>query len=119
MDVFNPFVWASWHGDEEHLEPDPAAGYHHELRERTTFDPVTCTATDTWWDTADPGRVLSQHLRCYTPADLALLLTGTGLALSGVAGRSRSGPAARSRGARQRAPRVFAVLRHDPAPTVS
>ncbi|QWF83271.1 hypothetical protein HUW46_06711 [Amycolatopsis sp. CA-230715] len=121
VDVFNPFVWASWHGDEEHLEPDPAAGYHHELRERTTFDPVTCTATDTWWDTADPGRVLSQHLRCYTPADLALLLTGTGLALSGVVvGDPDAGPASPDPAALLREHHEYlAVLRHDPAPTVS
>ncbi|MCO1578990.1 class I SAM-dependent methyltransferase [Crossiella sp. SN42] len=84
VDVFNPFVWAGWHGDEEHLLPDPARGYRHELRERTSFDPVTCTATDTWWDVAEPDRELTQTLRCYTPADLGLLLTGTGLALSGI-----------------------------------
>ncbi|MGO1056993.1 class I SAM-dependent methyltransferase [Crossiella sp. CA198] len=84
VDVFNPFVWAGWDGDEEHLLPDPDRGYRHELRERTSFDPVTCTATDTWWDTADPARTLTQTLRCYTPADLSLLLTGTGLALTGL-----------------------------------
>ncbi|WP_020667531.1 class I SAM-dependent methyltransferase [Amycolatopsis nigrescens] len=84
IDVFNPFVWARWDGDEEHLTPDPAAGYHHELGERTQFDPVTCTATDTWWETASPERRISQVLRCYTPADLALLLTGTGLVLTKI-----------------------------------
>ncbi|MFE6777986.1 class I SAM-dependent methyltransferase [Streptomyces sp. NPDC057702] len=84
VDVFNPFVWAGWDGDEEHLLPNPAAGYDHELRERTHFDPVTCTATDTWRSVAEPERAFSQTLRCYTPADLALLLEGTGLALADV-----------------------------------
>lgn len=84
VDVFNPFVWASWDGDDEHLTPDPAAGYDHDLREVTRFDPVTCTATDTWWESSDPGRPITQTLRCYTPADLALLLTGTGLTLTAL-----------------------------------
>ena len=84
IDVSNPFVWASWDGDEEHRHPDPAAGYEHELRERITFDPVTCTATDTWWPAANPEQQISQVLRCYTPADLALLLEGTGLELTRI-----------------------------------
>ncbi|WP_243727315.1 methyltransferase domain-containing protein [Actinocrispum wychmicini] len=84
IDVFNPFVWSRWDGDEEHLAPDAAAGYDHELRERTSFDPVMCTAIDTWWETTSPDRQISQVLRCYTPADLALLLTGTGLTLTKI-----------------------------------
>jgi SAM-dependent methyltransferase len=84
IDVSNPFVWARWDGDEEHLAPDVTAGYDYELGERTRFDPVTCTAIDTWWETANPDRKISQYLRCYTPADLALLLTGTGLSLTKI-----------------------------------
>ncbi|KDN19951.1 class I SAM-dependent methyltransferase [Amycolatopsis rifamycinica] len=96
IDVFNPFVWARWDGDEEHRLPDPAAGYDHELRERIRFDPVTCTAIDTWWPVADPERAISQVLRCYSPADLALLLTGTGLALAKIhVGEHAFAPAAR------------------------
>nr|WP_221374152.1 class I SAM-dependent methyltransferase [Actinoplanes polyasparticus] len=83
IDVSNPFVWQSWHGDEEHRRPDPEQGYAYELRERTTFDQVTCTATDTWWPADRPDEAISQTLRCYTPADLALLLEGTGLRLTG------------------------------------
>lgn len=84
IDVFNPFVWARWDGDEEHRRPDPAAGYDRELGERTRFDPVTCTAIDTWWETSSPDRQISQVLRCYTPADLKLLLAGTGLVLAEI-----------------------------------
>jgi SAM-dependent methyltransferase len=85
IDVFNPFVWARWDGDEEHRTPEPGTGYEHELFERTTFDAVTCTAVDTWWDAANPDDRISQVLRCYTPADLTLLLAGTGLRLTSVA----------------------------------
>ncbi|MGW4247136.1 class I SAM-dependent methyltransferase [Nocardia sp. NPDC004722] len=84
IDVFNPFVWAGWDGDEEHRTSNPAAGYDHELRERIQFDPVTCTAIDTWWETSDSDHPISQVLRCYTPADLALLLDGTGLSLTAI-----------------------------------
>jgi SAM-dependent methyltransferase len=84
IDVSNPFVWAGWHGDEEHRTPDAARGYDYELFELTTFDPVTCTATDTWWEASAPERRISQQLRCYTPADLRLLLGGTGLALTAI-----------------------------------
>lgn len=85
IDVFNPFVWARWDGDEEFRARDVAAGYHHDLHERTTFDPVTCTATDTWWDAGRPEDTVSQVLRCYSPADLSLLLAGTGLVLTEIA----------------------------------
>jgi SAM-dependent methyltransferase len=84
IDVYNPFVWARWDGDEEHRLPDPDLGYEHELFEVTTFDPVTCTAIDTWWDADRPDAKISQRLRCYTPADLALLLEGTGLELGSI-----------------------------------
>ncbi|MBB5935818.1 class I SAM-dependent methyltransferase [Streptomyces zagrosensis] len=103
IDVFNPFVWAKWDGDEEHLLPDPEAGYAYELREQTRFDPLTCTATDTWWQVAQPDQKISQTLRCYAPADLALLLGGTGLELVdlviggqsvGLPGTPPAGPAA-------------------------
>ncbi|MBC3984358.1 class I SAM-dependent methyltransferase [Streptomyces sp. AC536] len=123
VDVFNPFVWAGWDGDEEHLLPDPEAGYDHELYERTRFDPVTCAATDTWRSATEPGREFSQTLRCYTPADLALLLAGTGLELADVVVGGRSigppgAPAAPSTVTREllhQHHEYLAVLRHAPA----
>lgn len=84
VDVFNPFVWASWDSDEEHRPADPTTGYDYELRERIQFDPVTCTAIDSWWEPAAPDRVIMQSLRCYTPADLVLLLGGSGLTLAEI-----------------------------------
>ncbi len=92
IDVSDPFVWFSWHGDETHRLPDPSRGYAYELHERTTFDPATCTATDTWWPAGRADEAISQTLRCYTPADLTLLLEGTGLVLAGI-GEERRGDA--------------------------
>jgi SAM-dependent methyltransferase len=84
IDVYNPLVWSRWHGDQEERLARPEAGYPHHLYNAKTFDPVTCTATDTWWDADRPDDRISQRLRCYTPADLALLLEGTGLELATV-----------------------------------
>jgi SAM-dependent methyltransferase len=116
VDVFNPFVWARWDGDEEHRLPNPAAGYDHELRERTSFDPVTCTAFDTWWSVSEPEHKITQVLRCYTPADLSLLLTGTGLTLTKIHAGDRAFAPASQPGLREllhEHSEYLAVLQHD------
>jgi SAM-dependent methyltransferase len=117
VDVYNPFVWAAWDGDEAHKLPRPEVGYEYELYQRITFDPVTCTATDTWWDAAKPRHRISQTLRCYTPADLSLLLAGTGLGLAAVtvAGHTLDAAVARPgfRELLSEHHEYLAVLRHD------
>lgn len=82
IDISNPFVWGQWHGEEVHKPAQ--SGYEYELYERTEFDPVTCTAIDTWWQASKPEEKISQYLRCYTPADLSLLLAETGLMLDAI-----------------------------------
>jgi SAM-dependent methyltransferase len=81
VDVMNPFVWAGWAGDRERREADPSRGYAYTLEERTDFDPVHSRYTDTWWQADRPDEAITQVGRCYSPADLILLLEGTGLAL--------------------------------------
>lgn len=39
---------------------------------------------DTWWRSDQPADKATQSLRCYSPADLLLLLEGTGLELAGI-----------------------------------
>ncbi|MFC7534106.1 class I SAM-dependent methyltransferase [Actinoplanes sp. GCM10030250] len=111
IDVCNPFVWARWHDDLSHRTPDPARGYAHELYELTTFDPVTNTATDTWWEAAKPDEKISQMLRCYSPADLTLLLEGTGLRLATITIGEETGAGAAARLLDEHSEYV-AVLRH-------
>jgi SAM-dependent methyltransferase len=84
IDVMNPLVWARWDGDTHHKQARPADGYQHALTERQSFDPVLSRYTDTWWEAGQPGRTVSQYGRCYSPADLRLLLEGTGLALTSL-----------------------------------
>jgi hypothetical protein len=70
IDIFTPWYWAE------------VAGARHEdtswIREYG-FDGEGCRMLDTWWGKAEPKHRLTQSLRCYSPADLALLLEGTGL----------------------------------------
>ncbi|MBU0491173.1 MAG: hypothetical protein KKA73_14120 [Chloroflexi bacterium] len=55
-----------------------------EMVERCHFDPVQCRWIDEWQPTSAPDQALAQPVRCYTPADLLLLLEGTGLALARI-----------------------------------
>ena len=51
---------------------------------RYTFDVAESRLLDRWWRKAKPEMVVHQSLRCYHPADLRLLLEGTGLELQQV-----------------------------------
>ena len=84
IDISNPFVWARWDGDQEHKPTRPEDGYDYDLGELTQFDPIRNRFADTWWATDNPGEKWTQSIRCYTPADLRLLLEGTGLTLDAV-----------------------------------
>ncbi len=71
-------VYTPWHAAQ-------AAG--HRMRvgrawREYAFDGEACRWIDRWW-TEDEGP-LEQRLRCYSPADLRLLLEGTGLRLTAV-----------------------------------
>ena len=78
LDVFNPVRCAQWVGDEEIRDARPDAGYPYSVHERTDFDPASNRFIDTWWEAGHPDAPISQSLRCYSPADLLLLLEGTG-----------------------------------------
>jgi SAM-dependent methyltransferase len=87
VDIASPFGWARWaaEGDADEHDPDPARGYvHRGIKERIDFDPVNNHAVDSWWEKPEPERVHTQRIRCYAPADLRLLLEGTGLELDHV-----------------------------------
>lgn len=51
---------------------------------RYDFDADHCRWLDKWWLAEDETRAVIQSLRCYSPADLRLLLKGTGLSLKQV-----------------------------------
>jgi hypothetical protein len=84
MDVYSPIRPARDADTQETLPPLPGVTGSVEMIERCHFDPVHCRWIDEWRPTAEPGKALAQTLRCYTPADLLLLLEGTGLALKRI-----------------------------------
>jgi SAM-dependent methyltransferase len=84
MDVYSPIKPARDAGTEERLPPLKDVPGSVEMIERCHFDPVHCRWIDEWQPTAEPDKALAQTLRCYTPADLRLLLEGTGLAVKRI-----------------------------------
>lgn len=71
IDIYTPWYWAKVSGQEMKIGD-------HSYR-RYGFDAVGCRMLDTWWST-DSDKV-TQSLRCYSPADLNMLLSGTSLFL--------------------------------------
>ena len=51
---------------------------------RYEFDAEECRWLDTWWPIGQPSQSVRQSLRCYSPADLRLLIEPTGLWLNRV-----------------------------------
>jgi SAM-dependent methyltransferase len=84
LDVYNPMGPARDNGREWRLAPLPGVTGSVEMIERCHYDPVQGRWVDGWQPTANPEHTLAQTLRCYTPADLLLLLEGTGLCLKTV-----------------------------------
>ncbi len=55
-----------------------------EAERQYSFDADGCRWEDTWWPKGKPEESVKQSSRCYSPADLRLLLEGTGLQLKRV-----------------------------------
>jgi SAM-dependent methyltransferase len=75
VDVYTPSAWALAAGVEQDLGT---------VARRYDYDARGSRMLDTWWPKEDPGRSVTQSLRCYAPADLELLLAPTGLVLDEV-----------------------------------
>lgn len=55
-----------------------------EAERQYSFDADGCRWEDTWWPKGKPEEAVKQSTRCYSPADLRLLLASTGLVLKHV-----------------------------------
>ncbi|WP_420596039.1 class I SAM-dependent methyltransferase [Deinococcus sp.] len=79
IEVYTPWYWAQHAGFRRELElPEGQSG----LIQTYGFDADACRMTDTYAPYNEPAQ--TQSLRCYSPADLRLLLAGTGLKLAEV-----------------------------------
>lgn len=86
IDVFSPYRWVLEAGKEWHLERNHPS-HRYRQRRRFDFDPLRGCFHDEWCPindetgTCDETQAIKQKIRCYSPADLLMLLEGTGLAL--------------------------------------
>jgi SAM-dependent methyltransferase len=84
LDVYHPAGPIRDHGKEWRLDLLPGVPGSVEMIERCHYDPVHARWIDEWQPVANPESALAQTVRCYTPADLMLLLDGTCLRLKYV-----------------------------------
>lgn len=75
IEIYAPWFWAGMAGNRLVID---------QAEREYGFDPHGCRMLDTWWHRHHPERRVTQSLRCYSPADLALLLEGTGWRLADV-----------------------------------
>jgi len=75
IDVLTPWHFAKTAGGEE--EFPEGSGVHY----REGFDADGSRMTEEMWRAGEEDDVVTQSLRCYSPADLRLLLEGTNLGL--------------------------------------
>lgn len=84
MDVYSPIRPAREAGTEQRLPPLKDVPGSVEMLNRCHFDPIHSRWIDEWIPMQEPQKALAQAIRCYSPADLLLLLEGTGLAVKHV-----------------------------------
>jgi len=76
LEIYTPWFWAN-----------KAAGVQISIGDAMReygFDAFKCCLVDTWWLKENPTLKTSQHLRCYSPADLALLLSDINLSINDI-----------------------------------
>lgn len=78
VDVLVPWYWARQAGNEEEFPMGSGVRY------LDGFDAQGCRMTERMWRLGHEDDAVIQSLRCYSPADLSLLLEGTGLSLVDV-----------------------------------
>ncbi len=82
MDVYHPFGPIRTAGTAQSLDKLPEIPGSVDMTERSYFDAVLGRWIDEWEPVDDPASTRRQSIRCYTPADLLLLLEGTGLRIT-------------------------------------
>jgi len=72
LDIYSPWYWAEAAGQKMEFDG---------VKRRYEYDAGGSRMIDRWWPDGKESKSVAQSLRCYSPADLKLLLRGTGLAL--------------------------------------
>jgi SAM-dependent methyltransferase len=79
VDVYFPARPARHEGEVIQLNALPDVPGSVEMLEKSYYDVINARWIDEWQPVKNPENALAQSLRCYSPADLLLLLEGTGL----------------------------------------
>ena len=79
VDVYHPFAPIRAAGTSRELDRLEGIPGSVDMTDYTDYDAVSGRWIDTWEPRADKAAAKAQSIRCYAPADLALLLEGTGL----------------------------------------
>ncbi len=82
MDVYHPFGVIRQVGFSHHLDRLEHVPGSVAMTERYAYDAVLARWIDEWEPVENPAGTRRQSVRCYTPADLLLLLEGTGLKIT-------------------------------------
>ncbi|MEE4193851.1 MAG: class I SAM-dependent methyltransferase [Anaerolineae bacterium] len=82
MDVYHPFGPIRQSGTQQTLDRLPQVPGSVDMTEYSYYDGFTNRWIDIWEPIHAPEERRVQSIRCYTPADLLLLLQGTGLQVS-------------------------------------
>lgn len=77
MDVYHPFGPIKCAGDEQSLDRLEEVPGSVDMTERSYYDPVLGRWIDEWEPVQNKQALRRQSVRCYTPADLMLLLEAT------------------------------------------
>ncbi|TFB22160.1 class I SAM-dependent methyltransferase [Filobacillus milosensis] len=75
IDIYTPWYWAKVAGESMSMGG---------LARQYDFDSIECKMVDTWWIKGREEDKVTQYLRCYSPADLKLLIGELNLALDHV-----------------------------------
>lgn len=74
IDIYTPWFWAKAAGQRMELGSGMIRAYD--------FDAHNCRMLDAWWEQGHEESKVIQSLRCYSPADLKLLLSGMDIEIS-------------------------------------
>lgn len=74
IDIYTPWYWAKISGETMQIE--------ERLFRKYDFDAINCRMIDSWWKESRQTEKVTQSLRCYSPADLEMLISGIPLTLT-------------------------------------
>ena len=75
IDIYTPWYWANAAGEKMEFG---------EYKRKYNFDARDCKMLDTWWPKDNKNQKTTQELRCYSPADLELLLQDISLEIKSI-----------------------------------